>query len=46
MNADELYRQQILQSIINKYGMEYLDHMDYNELEELMEQEEQYYGRS
>lgn len=46
MNADELYRQQILQSIINKYGMDYLDHMDYNELEELMEQEEQYYGRS
>ena len=46
MNANELYRQQILQSIINKYGMEYLDHMDYNELEELMEQEEQYYGRS
>lgn len=46
MNADELYRQQILQSIINKFGMDYLDHMDYNELEELMEQEEQYYGRS
>lgn len=42
MNADELYRQQILQSLINKYGMDYLDHLDYNELEELMEQEERY----
>jgi hypothetical protein len=42
MNADELYRQQIIQSLINKYGMDYLDHLDYNELEELMEQEERY----
>lgn len=44
MNADELYRQQILQSLINKYGMDILDQMDYNDLEELMEQEEQRYG--
>ena len=42
MNSDELYRQQILQSLINKYGMEYLDHLDYNDLEDLMEQEEKY----
>ena len=45
MDVNELHRQQLLQAIINRYGIEYLDHLDYWELEELMnEMEEQRYG--
>lgn len=45
LDANELHRQQLIQAIINRFGMEYLDHLDYNELEELMnEMEEQRYG--
>lgn len=36
---NEYEYQQILASLINKYGMEALDRLDYWELEELMQEE-------
>lgn len=35
-------KQQALQALINRYGMDYLDHLDYWELEEMIEEVERY----
>lgn len=46
MNREEYdyRRQQIISHLISKYGLWNLDQMDPNDLEDLIEQEERYYG--
>jgi ubiquinone biosynthesis protein Coq4 len=42
-NPEQLRRNQLLQSLINTYGMMYLDQLSEEEFEELMEEEEHRY---
>lgn len=42
-DTEQLRRNQLLQSLINEYGMMYLDQMSEEEFEQLMEEEEQRY---
>ena len=39
-NPEQLHRNQLLQSVIDKYGMMYLDQMSEEEFEDLMEEED------
>ena len=39
-NPEQLRRNQLLQMVIDKYGMMYLDQMSEEELEDLMEEED------
>ena len=39
-NPEQLRRNQLLQLVIDKYGMMYLDQMSEEELEDLMEEED------
>lgn len=40
---NEYQRQQILQAMIMRYGITYLDQLDLESLQELMDEEERYY---
>ena len=42
-DTEQLHRNQLLQSLINTYGMMYLDQMSEEELEDLMEEEDRYF---
>ena len=42
-DAEQLRRNQLLQSLINTYGMMYLDQLSEEEFEELMEEEDHRY---
>lgn len=39
LDSRSIERQQAIESLIHKYGMEYLDHLDWFELEDLVEEE-------
>lgn len=42
-NPEQLRRQQLIQSVIMRYGMMYLDQLDDEELEQLIEEEDRYF---
>lgn len=42
-NSEQLRRNQLIQLVIDKYGMMYLDQMSEEELEQLIEEEDRYF---
>lgn len=43
IDTEQLHRNQLLQSLINTYGIMYLDQLSEEEFEELMEEEDHIY---
>lgn len=43
IDTEQLRRNQLIQSVIDKYGMMYLDQMSEEELEQLIEEEDRYF---
>ena len=45
LDSRSIERQQAIESLIRKYGIEYLDHLDWFELDDLIEEEIKHYDR-
>lgn len=43
IDTEQLRKNQLIQSVIDKYGMMYLDQMSEEELEQLIEEEDRYF---